>query len=129
MPVDPYARLSRRERQIMGIIYRLGEATAQEVLDNLEDPPTYSAVRALLRVLETKGLLRHRQEGPRYVFAPTVSRSRARRSALKRLVRNFFGNSYEEMIAALIEDSGSDLTDGELKRLARMIDRARREGR
>jgi predicted transcriptional regulator len=129
MPVDPHARLSRRERQIMGIVYRLGQATAQEVRDNLEDPPTYSAVRALLRVLERKGLLRHRQEGPRYVFAPTVSRSRARRSALKRILRNFFGNSYEEMIAALIEDSGSDLTDDELKRLARMIDRARKEGR
>jgi predicted transcriptional regulator len=129
MAADPYTRLSRREREIMGIVYRLGEATAQEVLDNLDDPPTYSAVRALLRVLETKGLVRHRQEGPRYVFTPTVSRSRARRSAMKGLLRNFFGNSYEEMIAALIEDSGSDLNEDELERIARMIEKARKEGR
>ncbi len=129
MPSDPYTKLSRRERQIMEIIYRLGQASAQEVLDNLGDPPTYSAVRALLRVLETKKLLRHRQEGPRYVFVPTVSRSQARRAALKGLLRNFFGDSYEEMIAALIEDPGSDLTDDELKRLARMIEKARKEGR
>jgi predicted transcriptional regulator len=113
----------------MEIVYRLGLATVQEVLANLEDPPGYSAVRAHLRVLEEKGHLRHRQDGPRYVFEPTVSRERARRNALKSLLRNFFGDSYEEMIAALIEDSGSDLSDADLEKLGRMIETARKEGR
>lgn len=129
MGSDPQVRHSRRERQIMEIIYRLGEATAQEVQANLADPPSYSAVRAHLRVLEEKGHLRHRQNGPRYVFSPTVSRRRARRSALKGLLRNFFDNSYEEMIAALLEDSGSELSDEELAKLSHMIEQARKEGR
>ena len=129
MAPDPHAQLSRRERQIMEIIYRLGQATAQDVRANLEDPPSYSAVRAHLRVLEEKRHITHRQDGPRYVFMPTVSRERARRSALKGLLRNFFGNSYEEMIAALLEDSGSDLSNAELEKLGRMIRQARKEGR
>jgi predicted transcriptional regulator len=129
MATDPQGKLSRRERQIMEIVYRLGKATAQEVLGNLGDPPSYSAVRAHLRVLEDKGHLRHRQDGPRYVFEPTLSRERARRSALKGVLRNFFGDSYEEMIAALIEDPGAELTDTELEKLGRMIEKARKEGR
>jgi predicted transcriptional regulator len=129
MARDPHTELSRRERQIMDIVYRLGQATAQEVMDNLEDPPGYSAVRALLRVLETKGLLRHRQDGPRYVFLPTVPRGRARRSALKGLLRNFYGNSHVDMIAALLEDSGSELSKTELEKLSSMIRKARKEGR
>ena len=129
MARDPHADLSRRERQIMHIVYRLGQATAQEVLDNLEDPPSYSAVRAHLRVLEEKGHLRHRWDGPRHLFEPTVTREHARRSALKSLVRNFFDDSYEDMIAALLENSGKDLSDAELKKLARMIEQARKEGR
>ena len=129
MARDPHVKLSRRERQIMDIIYRLGQATAQEVLDNIEDPPSYSAVRAHLRVLEEKQHLCHRWDGPRHVFEPTVSRDRARRSALKNLLRNFFDNSYEEMIAALLENSAGDLSDAELKKLARMIEQARKEGR
>ena len=129
MAPDSHAGLSRRERQIMEIVYRLGQATAQEVRDNLEDPPTYSAVRALLSILEKKKRLRHRQDGPRYIFVPIVSRKRARRSALRDLLRNFFDNSHEEMLAALLEDSGADLSDAELKRLGRMIEQARREGR
>ncbi len=129
MTPDPHTQLSRRERQIMEIIYRLGQASVQEVLDGLDDPPSYSAVRALLRILEEKKHLRHEQDGPRYVFVPTVSRKRARRSALKGLLRNFFDDSYEEMIAALLEDSRSDLSDAELKKLSRMIERARKEGR
>lgn len=129
MAPDPHAKLSRRERQIMQIIYRLGRATAQEIRENLDDPPSYSAVRAHLRILEEKKHLRHRHDGPRYVFMPTVSRERARRSALKGLVRNFFDGSYEEMIAALLEDSDSELSDAELKRLSRMIEQARKEGR
>ncbi|HET7040109.1 MAG TPA: BlaI/MecI/CopY family transcriptional regulator, partial [Gemmatimonadales bacterium] len=85
--------LSRRERQIMDAIYQMGEATAQDVLDHLPDPPSYSAVRALLRILEDKGHLRHRSEGQRYVYLPTVSRDRARVSALRQLVRTFFDGS------------------------------------
>lgn len=129
MAADPHWRLSRRERQVMEIIYRLGQASAQEVLDNLEDPPSYSAVRAHLRILEEKKHLRHRQDGPRYVYLPTVSRERARRSALRGLLRNFFDNSHEEMMAALLDVSGSELSDGELKKLGRMIEQARKEGR
>lgn len=129
MARDPQTRLSRRERQIMEIIYRLGQATAQEVRANLEDPPSYSAVRALLRVLERKELLRHRQDGPRYVFHPTVSRKRAGRSAMKGLLRNFFGNSHVDMIAAMIEESASGMSDSEVKKLIQMIHQARKEGR
>jgi BlaI family penicillinase repressor len=129
MAPDLHASLSRRERQIMDIIYRLGKVTAQEVLDNLEDPPSYSAVRAHLRVLEMKGHVRHRWDGPRHVFEPTVSRERARRSAVKSLLRNFFNGSHEELIAALLENSAGDLSDAELKKLSRMIEQARREGR
>ena len=82
--------LSRRERQIMDIVYEAGQASAADVLDRLPDPPSYSAVRAMLRVLEEKGHLRHKQDGPRYVYLPTVSRDEARRSALRRLLRTFF---------------------------------------
>jgi len=129
MAGDPHVGLSRRERQIMDIIYRLGQATAQEIRDNLEDPPSYSAVRAHLRVLEEKEHLRHRWDGPRHVFEPTVSRDRARRSALKSLLRNFFDGSHEEMMAALLKGSAGNLSDAELEKLARMIEQARKEGR
>ena len=129
MPADPHAQLSRRERQIMEIIYRLGQATAQEVLANLQDPPSYSAVRAHLRVLEEKGHLRHHWDGPRYLFEPTLARSRARRSAMKNVLRNFFNNSHEEMIAALLEDSGSKLSPEEIETLTQLIEKARKEGR
>lgn len=129
MAEDPHTGLSRRERQIMDIVYRLERATAQEVLDNLADPPSYSAVRAHLRVLEEKGHLRHRWDGPRHVFEPTVSRERARRTALKSLLRNFFDDSHEALIAALLETSARGLTDVELEKLARLIEQARKEGR
>ncbi len=87
------AQLSRRERQIMDVIYRRGRATAAEVLDDIPDPPGYSAVRAMLRLLEEKGHVRHEQDGPRYVFLPIVNRDRARKSALKHVVRTFFDGS------------------------------------
>jgi len=121
--------LSRRERQIMEIVYRLGRATASEVQDNLPDAPSYSAVRALLRVLEEKGHLRHQYDGPRYAYLPVVPRERARRSALRGLLRNFFENSHEQMIAALLDDPSSDISTEDLDRLARMIEKARKEGR
>jgi predicted transcriptional regulator len=121
--------LSRRERQIMDIIYKRGQATAAEVLAEIPDPPSYSAVRALLRVLEEKGHLRHEQQGPRYVFLPTVARERARRSALKRVVHTFFDGSTEEAVAALLDMSPTKLSREELDRLARLIEDARKEGR
>lgn len=119
--------LSRRERQIMDVVYQHGRATAAEVLDALPDPPSYSAVRALLRVLEEKGHLRHRRDGARYVFLPTVPRETARRSALARVVRTFFGGSTEAAVAALIDQSS--LSRADLDRLQDLIDRARQEGR
>lgn len=129
MPPESRAQLSRRERQIMDVIYRLGKATAQEVRDNLPDPPSYSAVRALLRVLEEKGHVRHRQEGPRYLYLPTVARDKARKSALKQLLRTFFDGSTEAAVAALLDMSVDELSDEELERLAELIERTRQEGR
>jgi predicted transcriptional regulator len=121
--------LSRRERQAMDVIYRLGRATATEVREGMPDAPGYSAVRAMLRVLEEKGHLTHAQDGPRYVYRPTVPRDRARRSALRQLVRTFFDGSAENAVAALIDGADRKLTDEELDRIARLIERARAEGR
>jgi predicted transcriptional regulator len=121
--------LSRRERQIMEIIYRLGSATASEVVTQLPDPPGYSAVRALLRILEGKGHVRHAQDGPRYVYAPVVPRERARTSALDALLKTFFDGSPELAVAALLDRSSAKLSDDELDRLAGLIARARKEGR
>lgn len=119
--------LSRRERQIMDVIYARGQATAAEVTAALADPPSYSAVRALLRILEQKGHLRHQQDGPRYVFLPTIPRDRARRSALRNLVRTFFDGSSAQAAAALIDQS--QLSDEDFQRLSQAIDKARKEGR
>ena len=124
-----HANLSRRERQIMDIIYRQGQATAANVLEALPDPPGYSAVRAMLRVLEEKGYLRHEHQGPRYVFLPTLPLEKARRSALKQVVHTFFDGSTEQAVAALLDDSSSKLSEGELDRLAQLIEQARKEGR
>jgi predicted transcriptional regulator len=122
-------QLSRRERQIMDAIYQLGRATAAEVLERLPDPPSYSAVRAMLRVLEEKGHLRHEQDGPRYIYIPTVQRDRARRTALRHLVSTFFDGSVEDAVATLIGMSEGDLSKPELDRLARLIDEAKAQGR
>lgn len=113
----------------MDVIYREGRATVAEVLDGLPDPPSYSAVRAMLRVLEEKGHVKHEQEGPRYVYSPTVPRDRARRSALKRMIETFFDDSPEEAVAALLDMSAAELTDEEFERLSRLIEKARKEGR
>jgi predicted transcriptional regulator len=126
---DHGVSLSRRERQIMDVLYCRGQATAAEVLEDLPDPPSYSAVRAMLRVLEEKGHLRHDQQGPRYVFLPTVPRDQARRSALKQLVQTFFEGSTEQTVAALLDLSASRLSDTELDRLSHLINQARKEGR
>lgn len=129
MSERPHRDLTRRERQIMDIVYRFERATAQEVRENLPDPPSYSAVRALLRVLEEKGHLEHVQEGPRYVYLPTVPREKARKSAMKRLVRTFFDDSAEKAVAALLSMSSSQLSEEELDRLGELIDEAQVQGR
>jgi len=121
--------LGRRERQIVDAVYRLGRASASEVQAQLPDPPSYSAVRAMLRILEEKGHLRHESEGPRYVYIPTVPRDRARRSALRHVVDTFFSGSVEQAVAALLESSDARLRREELERLSERISRARKQGR
>jgi predicted transcriptional regulator len=121
--------LSRRERQIMEVVYRTGRATAGEVLEGLPEPPSYSAVRALLKILESKGHLKHLLEDGRYVWTPIVPRDRARRSALQSLLQTFFEGSAEKAVAALLTQSKSKLSEDELERLARLIADAREEGR
>lgn len=121
--------LSRRERQIMDVLYRDRQATAAEVLAALPDPPSYSAVRALLRILETKGHVRHVADGTRYVYLPTVARDRAGRPALAGVLETFFEGSTEKAVAALLELSPAGLSDEELGRLSRLIEQARLEGR
>ena len=112
----------------MDVVYRHGKVTAAEVLAELPDPPGYSAVRAMLRLLEEKGHIRHEQDGPRYVFLPTVNRDKARRSAMRHLVRTFFDGSTEDAVAALLQNDAG-MSDDELERLSRLIDGAKKEGR
>lgn len=121
--------LSRREREIMEVLYASDALTAAEVRERMPDPPGYSAVRALLRILEEKGHIRHEERGPRYVYSPVVSRAKARKSALKQLVQTFFDGSPEQAVAALIDESRSKLGAAELDRLAELIAEARKEGR
>ena len=122
-------QLSRRERQIMDVVYRLGKATVTDVLERLPDPPSYSAVRALMRILEEKGHLSHEQDGPRYVYLPTVPRDAAQASALSHMVRTFFGGSAEAAVAALLDMPEHGMSEGELTRLSRLIEDARGQGR
>jgi BlaI family transcriptional regulator, penicillinase repressor len=117
--------LSRRERQIMEIIYSHGRATAAEVQRELPDSPSYSTVRTLLRVLEEKGYLAHESDGPRYVYFPCISAEKAKRSAMEQLVRTFFNNSAASAMAALLDMSAANLSEPELKRLARLIHEAK----
>ena len=121
--------LSRRERQIMDIIYELNRATVAQVLDRIPNPPSYSAIRALLRVLEEKGHLAHKQEGPRYIYSPTLSREKARKNALKHVMRTFFDNSTEDIVAALLDISEDNLSKQDYQRIQELIKKARKEGR
>jgi predicted transcriptional regulator len=121
--------LSRRERQIMDVIWRRGRATVAEVRNEMSDAPSYSAVRTLMGLLEQKGHLRHEQEGPRYVYLPTVDRENAQQSALRHVVRTFFDGSAERAVAALIDMSDTKLSDDAARRLARLLEQARRQGR
>jgi BlaI family transcriptional regulator, penicillinase repressor len=120
--------LSRRERQIVDALYKLGRASAAEVRAELPDPPSYSAVRALLRILEDKGHVRHEQDGPRYVYAPTVARDSAKRTAMRHILHTFFDGSAAQAMSALLDVSSSRLSDSELDRLERLIDDARKQG-
>jgi predicted transcriptional regulator len=121
--------LSRRERQIMDILYQRGKASASEVREAMADAPSYSAVRAMLRVLEEKGHVRHQEEGLKYVYVPVVAREKAKRSAVKHMLDTFFAGSPEQIVAALLDVSSSRLTREELDRMAEMIEKAKREGK
>jgi predicted transcriptional regulator len=121
--------LSRRERQIMDVLHAMQQATVAEVRAALPDPPGYSAVRALLRILEDKGHVRHRQEGARYVYLPCVSRETASRAALQRVVSTFFRGSVTQTMAALLQQGDTQLTDAELNKLKQLIKEAKKEGR
>ena len=118
-------KLSRRERQIMDVLFQRGESTAAEVREHMPDPPSYSAVRAQLRILEEKGHVKHAQDGPRYVYEPTMTKEKAKQSALNHLVNTFFGGSSEKVMAALLDDGAEKISDDELDRLASLIKRAR----
>jgi predicted transcriptional regulator len=122
-------QLSRRERQIMDVLHAQESATAAEVRAALPSPPSYSAVRALLRILEDKGHVKHEQDGPRYVYLPCVSRENASKSALKRLVATFFQGSVTQAMAALLEAADTKLSDAELDKLRQMIKQTRKDGR
>ena len=121
--------LSRREREMMNIIFRSGKATASEVMDEMPDPPSYSAVRATLRVLERKGHLKHQHDGTRYIYVPTVNRDKARLSALDQVLNTFFEGSAANVVATLIESSKDEMSAEELDRLSELIAQARKEGR
>ena len=120
--------LSRREREIMDALYALGRGTAAQVRERLPDPPGYSAVRALLRILEEKGHVRHDLDGPRYVYAPVVDARRARKNAVSHLVKTFFQGSAEKAVAALIESSDTKLSDEAIDRIERLVAAARKRG-
>jgi predicted transcriptional regulator len=124
-----HIHLTRRERQIMDVVYARGQATVTEVLEELPDAPSYSAVRALMRKLEEKGHLTHNASGPRYVYEATLPREEARENALERLVRTFFDGSTTKTVAALIDAGALELSDEELDEMADMIAHARRRGR
>jgi predicted transcriptional regulator len=126
---NPYLDLGRRERHIMDALYQLGRASVADVQAALEDPPSYSAVRAMLGKLEEKGHVGHDQEGARYLYRPLHTREEATRSALRRMLGTFFDGSAAKAVAAVLDVSGSDLTREELDELARLIERARRRGR
>ena len=121
--------LSRRERQIMDIVYVMGKVSVAQVLERIPNPPSYSAVRALLKVLEKKGHLTHKQEGPRYIYFPTLPREEARQKALKHIMQTFFDDSTEDVVAALLNISEGSLSEIDYKRLSELIKKARKEGR
>ena len=129
MAPSPYLDLGRRERQIMDVVYRLGRASVADVIDGMEDPPSYSTVRAMMGKLEKKGHLSHEQEGSRYVYLATEPPEEATETALRRMLGTFFDGSPSRAVAALLDVSASKLTRKELDELAKLIEEARRRGR
>jgi len=129
LPKDSPTALSRRERQVMDILYRRGEATVAEVMNDLPDPPTYSAVRSILRILMEKEMITHREDGPRYVYLPAVNTDRAADDAMKHVIRTFFDGSAEQAVAAVLRMSDAKLSDLEITELSDRIRKARTSGR
>lgn len=125
---DP-SQLGRREREILDIVFRLAEASVGDVIARMADPPAYDSVRTMLRLLERKGFVTHRQDGTKYVYRPTQSRSSASRSALSHLMATFFENSVADTVAAALDLKSDDLSDEDLAKLQILIDKARKEGR
>lgn len=121
----PEDTLSRRERQIMDVIYRLKQATVSDVLDQMEDPPGYNSVRVTLGILEKKGKLRHKKDGQKFIYLPTVSREKARRSAMERLLRTFFEGSAPHAVSTLLDIQGDVISDDDLNEISAMIQQAR----
>jgi predicted transcriptional regulator len=129
LPKDIPTAFSRRERQVMDILYRRGEATVAEVMADLPDPPTYSAVRSVLRILMEKGMISHHEDGPRYVYLPAVNTDRAADDARKHVIRTFFDGSAQQAVAAVLRMSDAKLTDEEIASLSERIAKARVSGR
>lgn len=123
------AQLSRRERQIMDFLYQRERASVAEVMDGIEDPPSYSAVRAMLRTLEEKGRVKHVEDGRAYVYEPTMKKDAARQGALSHLLKTFFNGSTEQAVAALLDLKGPSISSAELDRVARLVELAKAEGR
>ena len=128
-PKRSLSRLSRREREIMDIVFQMGRASAADVHERIPSPPSYSAIRATMRILEDKGLLKHDYDGKRYIYRPVLGQSQARRTAVDHLLNTFFGGSTAGAVMELLETPGRDLTDEELDRMAALIEKARKEGR
>jgi BlaI family penicillinase repressor len=128
-PTNSEPALSRRERQIMDILYARGRLSATEILEALPDDPSNSTVRTILRVLERKGLVRHVEEGLRYLFLPVVPRSTARKSALQRVMRTFFDGSAKEAVAAFLDPGAFSLSKDDLDELSQMLAKARKEAK
>jgi len=126
---DELRGLSRRERQIMDLLFQRGKASVGEVMDGIPDPPGYSAVRATLRTLEQKGRVTHEEDGRAYIYRPTLRRDAARKSALTHVLKTFFDYSAEQAVAALLELKGPRLSDAQLDRVSRLIENAKKEGR
>jgi BlaI family transcriptional regulator, penicillinase repressor len=129
MKPTPLLNLSRRERQIMDVVYARGQVTVAEVLEDLPDPPGYSAVRAMLGKLERKQYLRHEEHGPRYVYVPTLPREEVQETALERMMNTFFDGSPSKAVAAILDMSALDLTDAEIDEMAKLVEQARGRGR
>lgn len=125
----PNEDLTRRESQVMNILHRRGDSTVSEIMTDLPDPPTYSAVRSILRILADKGLVAFREDGPRYVYSPAQPTERARDDALEHVVRTYFAGSTEQAMTALLRMSDADIDDAEVQRLRKLIGGARRSGR